>query len=243
MSRAVLRPFWRYYGGKWRLAPRYPQPLPGLPIVEPFAGAAGYSTRYGAFRDVVLIERDHRIASIWKWLIAASVEDVLSIGDIPDGGTIDDLDAPREAQWLAGFWVQEGCAQPRKTPSGWGARVGSGWGIKARQRIAHQLPAIRTWQVIEDSYQSAPDLRGSWFVDPPYSSRGGKHYKHSFVDYKLLAKWCRSRRGLVIACDEGDADWLPFNFLCDAQNAHTSAVRGNKRTRELVWIKKPEAQP
>ena len=26
----TLRPFWRYYGGKWRAAPRYPKPLHDL---------------------------------------------------------------------------------------------------------------------------------------------------------------------------------------------------------------------
>jgi hypothetical protein len=34
-----LRPFWRYYGGKWRAAPRYPRPTHDT-IIEPFAGAA-----------------------------------------------------------------------------------------------------------------------------------------------------------------------------------------------------------
>jgi len=41
----MLRPFWRYYGGKWRAAPRYPAPRHDL-IIEPFAGAAGYAMRY-----------------------------------------------------------------------------------------------------------------------------------------------------------------------------------------------------
>jgi len=40
-----LRPFWRYYGGKWRAAPSYPSPRCET-IIEPFAGAAGYSLRY-----------------------------------------------------------------------------------------------------------------------------------------------------------------------------------------------------
>lgn len=40
----ALKPFWRYYGGKYRAAPRYPVPLHRT-IVEPFAGAAGYSLR------------------------------------------------------------------------------------------------------------------------------------------------------------------------------------------------------
>ena len=49
-----LRPFWAYYGGKWRAAPRYPRPMHDT-IIEPFAGAAGYSLRYPD-RNVVLVE-------------------------------------------------------------------------------------------------------------------------------------------------------------------------------------------
>ena len=40
----MLKPFWRYYGGKYRAAPAYPPPRLGT-IVEPFAGSAGYSLR------------------------------------------------------------------------------------------------------------------------------------------------------------------------------------------------------
>jgi len=34
----MLKPFWQYYGGKWRAAPHYPKPRHDT-IVEPFAGA------------------------------------------------------------------------------------------------------------------------------------------------------------------------------------------------------------
>src|SRR3990167_8941757 len=51
-----LRPFWTYYGGKWKVGPRYPVPLHDT-IIEPFAGAAGYSLRYFD-RKIILIEKD-----------------------------------------------------------------------------------------------------------------------------------------------------------------------------------------
>ncbi len=35
-----LKPFFCYFGGKWRAAPHYPTPK-HAEIVEPFAGAAG----------------------------------------------------------------------------------------------------------------------------------------------------------------------------------------------------------
>lgn len=72
-----LRPFWRYYGAKWRIAPRYPAPRHRT-IVEPFAGAAGYSLRYPD-RDVILVEKYHVIAEIWRWLIAATPDEVRAI--------------------------------------------------------------------------------------------------------------------------------------------------------------------
>ena len=48
----MLRPFFNFYGGKWRAAPHYPAPRYAR-VVEPFAGAAGYSTRHHD-RDIVL---------------------------------------------------------------------------------------------------------------------------------------------------------------------------------------------
>jgi site-specific DNA-adenine methylase len=49
-----LRPFFTYTGGKYRLAPRYPEPRHNL-IIEPFAGSAGYSLRHPE-REVLLID-------------------------------------------------------------------------------------------------------------------------------------------------------------------------------------------
>ena len=40
-----LKPFFSYFGGKWRTAKHYPGPSRDL-IIEPFAGSAGYSVRH-----------------------------------------------------------------------------------------------------------------------------------------------------------------------------------------------------
>ena len=50
-----LRPFFCYYGGKWRAAPKYPPPEHDT-IVEPFAGAAGYATRYALMPSAAAAE-------------------------------------------------------------------------------------------------------------------------------------------------------------------------------------------
>jgi site-specific DNA-adenine methylase len=73
----MLRPFFSFYGGKWRAAPYYPTPQFNR-VIEPFAGAAGYSTRHHE-RDVVLVEADPVIAGLWRWLIAAPSSEVLAL--------------------------------------------------------------------------------------------------------------------------------------------------------------------
>jgi len=215
-------PFWRYYGGKWRAAPSYPVPSYGL-IVEPFAGAAGYACRYPD-RDVLLLDRDPVIVEIWRWLIQATPEDVLAVGDIPPGGTVDDIDAPPGARWLAGFWCNSGTTRPSKTPSKWARVYGqncqnwSGWGVKARSRIARWVPKIKHWRAMIGDYTNAPNEAATWFVDPPYQTPAGRYYRHSEIDHAALGRWVLSRRGQVIACDQEGADWLPWNWRRDCKS-------------------------
>src|SRR5215203_2854456 len=58
-----------YYGRKKQIARYYPSPNYSI-IVEPFAGSAAYSL-YGDNwkKEVILVEKDKRVASIWEWLI------------------------------------------------------------------------------------------------------------------------------------------------------------------------------
>lgn len=51
-----LRPFFNYYGGKWRAALHYPGPRYDH-IIEPFAGSAGYALRYYQ-RRITLVDSD-----------------------------------------------------------------------------------------------------------------------------------------------------------------------------------------
>jgi hypothetical protein len=209
-----LKPFWRYYGGKYRAAPGYAAPEYRT-VIEPFAGAAGYSLRYPG-RDVILVDRSPIIAGIWRYLIGASASDVLAIPDIPDGGTVDDLPVCQEARWLAGFWCNDGTVHPCKTASAWNrahaasGKSTAGWGHGARARIARQVDQIRHWRIIEGDYHDAPDLRATWFVDPPYSTPAGRYYKEQPASFSDLGAWCRTRQGQVMVCEQQGADWLPF---------------------------------
>jgi len=234
-----LRPFWRYYGGKWRNAPHYPDPRHDT-IVEPFAGAAGYSLRWHR-RQVILIDKSPVIAGIWRYLLAVSAAEIRAIPDIPEGGTVEDLPVPQEARWLAGFWCNNGAAAPRKRESVWAkASASNGWGPRQRDRIASQLAAIRHWQIIEGDYHDAPDIEATWLVDPPYQSKAGSYYTEQPGSFDDLGAWCKARRGYVIACEQEGAAWLPFKALGEFSAAPS---QGEGRTSaEVIWTNRPPLQ-
>lgn len=232
----ALRPFFTYYGGKWRIAPRYPAPAHRR-IVEPFAGAAGYALRY-AEHEVMLIERNPVLSGIWSYLIRVTSDEVRSLPDVPDGGTVWDVAWPCDAaRDLAGMWLTRGAVHPNRSPSAWmrDPRYARwSWGPMARARIAGQVGSIRHWRVIEGSYAGFDDNQPStWFVDPPYAI-AGKKYPCSSVDYQHLAGWCRTRRGQVIACENTGADWLPFTHFYEAKA--NESLHGGKRGAEAIWL-------
>lgn len=236
----TLRPFFTYYGGKWRAAPKYPPPMSDT-IVEPFAGSAGYSMRWPD-RKVVLVEKDPYVAGTWRYLLSVSEAEILALPDLGEGQSVDDLDVSQEARWLIGWWLNSGSATPKKSDGTWARRGrtytsggGSmGWGPAARHRIASQLHAIRHWTLIEGDYTEAPDVPATWFVDPPYIDKG-RHYRlgSSALDYAALAEWCQSRRGQVMVCENVGAEWLPFRPFIDIKASE--AKQGGKVSREALW--------
>jgi site-specific DNA-adenine methylase len=232
-----LRPFFGFYGGKWRDSLKhYPQPECGT-IIEPFAGSAGYSVRY-AERKVILGDKDPIIFGVWHYLLHASAADILRLPDLEPGQTVADLAIGQEARWLIGFWLNRGASRPRTGPSAWmrdGIRPGSFWGDRVRRTIASQVDRIRHWKVYNCSYEDLPGAKSAtWFVDPPYQQQG-KHYRHGAdnIDFPALAKWCRSRSGQVIVCENEGADWLPFKALADVKT-----TRRGSRSAEVVWIRR-----
>lgn len=232
----MLRPFWTFFGGKWRLAPRYPTPKYGT-VIEPFAGAAGYSLRY-AHLNVLLVEKDPLIAEMWRWLIRVSPEEVRALPLLPESGCVDDAKWPCEAaRNLAGFWITRGAAHPNRTASAWmrDPRYKKwSWGAFARERVASQVNAIKHWQVIEGDYSTAPDIEATWFIDPPYF-RAGVRYRcgSDHLDFDTLAAFCRDRKGQTIVCEQEGADWLPFRHF-HAAKANES-VNGGKISNEVIW--------
>lgn len=226
-----LSPFFCYYGGKWRAANKYPQPIHGT-IIEPFAGAAGYSLNYPN-RNVELYEIDPIVFAIWDYLLKVSEREVLDLPSQVDH--IDDIVAPDEAKWLIGFWLNKGVVSPRKTPSKWarsGTRPNSFWGPVIKERIASQLQGIRHWEIHNASYETAPNRKATWFVDPPYE-QAGKLYRAKFTNYLALADWCQHREGQVIVCEQEGATWLPFQPLASIRS--TPGKYGKNFSPEVIW--------
>jgi len=226
-----LLPFFCYFGGKWRAAPKYPAPKHDT-IIEPFAGAAGYSLNH-ASRRVVLYEVDPTIFGLWDYLIRVSPAEILALPSEVDH--VDNVKVPEPARWLIGLWLNKGCSTPKKTPSTWaksGERPNSHWGDAIKRRIAAQVPRIKHWQVHHTSYETAPNERATWFIDPPYQECGST-YRYRLDDYKSLAAWCQTREGQVMVCEEEGATWMPFQPFATIKA--TPGSRGKSFSTEVLW--------
>ena len=231
-----LKPFFSFYGSKYRIAPKYPPPDFDT-IVEPFAGSAGYSALYPS-KNVVLYDKDPIIASLWDYLISAPEQEIIDLPNIQGDDSVDAMNIPSEAKSLIGFWINRGSARPSKTRSAWmraGNHDTSFWGKEIKERIASQQKHIRHWQVRCCDYSDIDNEQATWFIDPPYNNKAGSHYKMTAkaIDYQHLAGWCRGRMGQGIVCENNGADWLPFRHLTNAKANESS--RGGKVSKESIW--------
>lgn len=234
-----MRPFFSFFGSKWRSAPHYPAPRHAA-LVEPFAGSAGYATRYPD-REVILIEKDETIAALWAYLIAARPEEIRALPLLTNDQTVDDLHCVDEAKFLIGFWINKASTVPKKSPSVWIRKndelykkysIDQWWGVKIRERVATQVDQIKHWRLVVGSYENAPEIEATWFIDPPYE-KAGKHYRHksSALDFDVLGMWCRERRGQVLVCENEGAAWLPFETFKTVK-----AMEGRQRTGKSVEV-------
>jgi hypothetical protein len=228
-----MRPFFSFFGSKWRVALHYPQPIYPT-IVDPFAGSTGYSLRHSEYQ-VRLHDADPVICGVWDYLIHVSPEEIRSLPLAFDH--VDDLDVCPEARWLIGFWLNKGCTAPSKSASKWMRdyqvrQPGVYWGERIRERIASQVGAIRHWTITQATFNDIPDQEATWFVDPPYLV-AGRAYKYHDIDYLALGEWCRSRSGQVIVCENAGAEWLPFQSFRTIKGLE--GPRGGKKSVEVVW--------
>jgi site-specific DNA-adenine methylase len=213
-----------YYGRKKQIVRRYPPPNYDT-IVEPFAGAAAYSFHHNAsVKKVILVEKDEKVASIWRWLIEeATFEDIRDLPDLKPG--------ERSTEFLhivhAATKMAFAFKRIKVTPV-----LARNWEI-SRRVFARHFHEVKHWSVICGDYTEAPNIEATWFIDPPYRGESGKGYRWSsdYIDYKALASWALARKGDVIFCEGGDADYLPFKTLLDLKGV------AGKTSKEVIFYR------
>jgi hypothetical protein len=209
-----------YYGTKKRLAQLYPAPLHAT-IIEPFAGAAGYSLLYPA-KNVYLYDTNPKVCAIWRYLIGARRSDILALPDMGEGDKVTTLDLPDAVKWLIGFCINPGSSVPKVTAS-----HRTAWN-RYKLHIADQVEKVKHWRVYEQSYEKAPNIEATWHIDPPYQIAGKYYFGYAKMDYARLGLWCKTRLGQVMVCENEGATYLPFRRL----TRHRGSI--NTKT-EVVW--------
>jgi len=179
-------------------------------------------------KNIILNDAYDVIANIWKYLINATPEQINNLPNMQRGDTIKDLQNISQVEKdLLGFMVNRGVPYPHFVYTTWaceGNEIN-----KVKQRILENLPKIRHWNVLCESYEKLENIEATWFIDPPYQNGGDRYIKNQ-IDYSYLSEWCKSRNGQVIVCENSDANWLDFKPLtmCHGQK---------KRTLEVIWTK------
>ncbi len=225
----MLHPFFSYFGSKYRLAKFYPEPKFDE-IIEPFAGSAGYSLLYPQ-KNVMLYESYEPIVELWDYLIHVSEKEIMSLplGPFDKNHPVESEVKSVPARTLLGFWLTQSQTNASRYPLS--KSRGGCWSEKKRHMIASQLQYIRHWNVQHLSFEKIPNRKATWYIDPPYQE-AGKRYRHNKIDYSALAKWCKSRIGQVVVCEQNKAKWLDFESLKTDRKINNGSNKGYK---ELIW--------
>ena len=227
---------WSYYGRKHRIAKYYPNPIHDT-IIEPFAGTAAYSLYKDNWKkEVVLVDNNPIIIDIWHYLQSAKPTDILNLPSITKIG--EDIRnnkmLSKEEKYLMGFQINYGVSMPRNKVTKWAYIQRQGWENK-KLKIAQDLYKIKHWKIILGSYIDITNIKATWFIDPPYQF-GGQAYRgnssNKFIDYDELTKWCKSRKGQVIICENSKADWMDFKFLVKTRS------QTKEKQHEMIWTNK-----
>jgi site-specific DNA-adenine methylase len=187
-----LKPFFSYFGSKYKLSKKYHAPTKSV-LIEPFAGSACYSLHY-PHKQVKLFDKYDVICSIWDYLINVSESELLSLPLIDFDKSVDDYIRIKD----------DACNR---------------WTNAKKAQIANQLEYIRHWKIEQKSYEEIENEDATWFIDPPYQV-AGKGYKESSrnIDFDHLGNWCKQRQGEIIVCENEGATWLPFELFKTVQN-------------------------
>lgn len=226
-----------YYGAKHKLSARgvYPAPAHST-IIEPFAGSAAYACVHAASVErVVLLDRDPSVVNLWR-----------ELQDIDVDG-LDTIEAQLRGRWCTHPLIaaSAGGHQLAQTFAGRPVTI-TPWMRKSwpsvRRRIEAALPHIRTWSIECGTYHDAPDIEGTWFVDPPYqpvTTLAGDAYRFGAdrIDFHELADWVLTRRGQVIVCEQLGATWLPFEPVAEQVNGSPARTTARRVRTEVMWTR------
>jgi site-specific DNA-adenine methylase len=222
-----------YYGGKGAISNKYPDPHYKT-IIEPFAGGAAYSLRWYK-HDVIIIEINKRTYDVWKFIQSKNA--IKWVNYIPQkiipGTKISSIiedDWPPGLVWFLRSAANVGTFGTNKiieTVTSIGAEK---WKHNTVDKLIYWHSKIRHWEIIFGGYQEAPDLKCTWFIDPPYHNAAGEIYMHGSgsINYDDLKKWVLNRMGQVIACENEGCSWLDVNPIskpCGVNGKHVSKYR------------------
>jgi len=217
-----------YYGRKQRIVGHYPKPTKDI-IIEPFAGSAAYAMEYHT-KDVILCEKNDKIANIWKYLISVSPEEIMTLPLLVKGESLNDDEfsyLSDDQKGVIGLFLNPGSSTPKKSPGSFCA-----WNDKNKAKLAADVMKVKHWKIHHGDYRDLENVEATYFVDPPYQGSGGKYYKHGNkgFDYEYLSDWCKTRNGQVIVCENSEADWMEFETLVN--------IQGQKhKSTEVIWYK------
>lgn len=233
-----------YFGSKERLSKYYPPPKYDL-IIEPFAGSARYSLKYFD-RDVILIDKNPKIISIWRYLQQASSKDILSLPKFKKGDRIkkEDFDYDGQFYLLQTFFnIYCDKIQAKQMTS-----FAEGCYETYKRNVLRNLFKIKHWKFICKDYIDIPNYIGTWFIDPPYQVQGNSAYtiySGKQINFQQLGEWCRNRKGQKIVCEYLGSNWLPFIPLNTFGRNIIAGVNNNakKKGTEVIWTNIPIERP
>jgi hypothetical protein len=233
-------PLFKWYGSKFQSAKRYPPPLQGVPLIEPFAGGAGYSCRYPSL-EVIVWDKNPVLGELWRWLIGEATSSMIQeipIG-IPEGTSIDQLGLSRGQALLLKHWQRTNNVGPSMLISPWGNKPGQ-WTANTRARLCDEIYLVKHWKFEKPSHTQL----GTWFIDPPYQD----NYRYGFkkFDYPTLAKFIDRipPASLVIVCEAVNKEtrsipnWLPFEINHSSVTSRRKATQSH-HSLEVVYTRYP----
>jgi site-specific DNA-adenine methylase len=215
-----------YYGRKKQIVNYYPDANFDT-IVEPFAGSAAYSLNGDNWKkNIILVEKDKRVAGLWKWLIyEATPDEIREMPDLKVGEKSSDFLHILHAATKMAFYYKT----IKVTPV-----LARNWRISKRY-MANNVFKVKHWTIICGEYTDAPNIKATWFIDPPYKKESGMGYKYGsdLIDYRQLAEWALNRKGELIFCEGEHGDYLPFRPLKDSKGV------AGKTSKEVIFYKSP----